>query len=213
MKILGVFALRFAIIFGLLICPWPGFHAALSAGHRVEVRWLVHALFAQPSIRVEKFSNPRYASVDTVIVLPNPKNSASADGESVVGIPFDTLSQGWIPLAMFIALNLATPLPWSNRWKALLIGALVIEILVAGTVWVSVCNGLTSERSPAWSRWLWMFANRLLVENVWFSFVPPFLLWAGWVAWSGHWKILGSSMLLSKDQPPAKDATTGQEKR
>jgi hypothetical protein len=98
---------------------------------------------------------------------------------------------------MLIALTLAAPLPWANRVKALLIGGLIIQLLVAATTLVSISFALTSDASPAWPRLPLMLANRLLVENIWFSFVPPFLFWVGCLAWGGHWERLGARCLAS----------------
>jgi hypothetical protein len=194
MKTLGGFALRFTILFTLLVCPWPGTHSVFSACFRAQTRFLVGAMLPSRSFRVETYSNPRHPTVDILVVLAGRNNDGAAGAESAFGIPFDSASQGWIPFAMWIALILATPLPWSKRLKALAVGSCVIELLVAATILVSVQYTLVGNGSSAWPRLPLMFANRLLVENIWFSFVPPFLLWAGWIAWAGHWEQLAAPL-------------------
>ena len=111
-----------------------------------------------------------------------------------MAIPFDSYSQGWIPLAMLIALGLATPLPWSKVMKALPAGVALIQILMAATILVSVSFNLASAATPAGGPLCLMSANRLLVENIWFSFVPSFILWVAWLAGGGHWKPLAGKL-------------------
>lgn len=203
MKLLGCFGLRFAILFGLLVWPWSGLRTTIGAVFRAQTRLLARTMPSQPAISVEKFSDPHHPGVDTLVVLADPKTTSPSGGQSVVEIPFDSASQGWIPFAMLIALTVATPLPWPKRWQALLVGALVIQLLIAVSIWVSLSFGLTNENSPAWPRLPLLFAHRLLVENLWFSFVPSFLLWAGWLAWSGHWKLLAEQLAIHQEPCPA----------
>jgi hypothetical protein len=193
MRSLGIFMFRFTVLLVLLVWPWPGLRSTVSAGLRAQARLLLGAVLPRQSFRVKTYSDVRHPNVDTVVVLAEHQNAGSTGGQSAVGIPFDSVSQVWMPFAMLIALTLAAPLPWGNRVKALLVGGLVIQLLIAATILVSISFALTSEASPAWPRLALMMANRLLVENVWFSFVPPFLFWVGWLAWGGHWERLGAS--------------------
>jgi hypothetical protein len=197
MKTLGWFVFRFAVLFGLLVWPWPGLRSTVSAGLRAQARLLLGVMLPRQSFRVETYSDVQHPNVDTLVVLAGHKNVGPPGGRTAVGIPFDIVSQVWMPLAMLIALTLAAPLPWANRVKALLIGGLIIQLLVAATTLVSISFALTSDASPAWPRLPLMLANRLLVENVWFSFVPPFLFWVGCLAWGGHWERLGARCLAS----------------
>ncbi len=158
----------------------------IGAGFREQTRLLSSVVLPQQSFRVETFSNPQYATADTIVLLAGGKTPGPSGRPATMGIPFDSASQGWIPFVMWIALFVATPLPWPKRWRMLLAGALVIEALVAATILVSLSNALASQAAPAWPRLPLMLANHLLDENIWFSFVPPFLLWAGWLAWKGH---------------------------
>lgn len=193
MRPIAEFLLRFAILFGLLAWPWPGIETALRAGFRAQTHLIVSLTLPPSSFHVEPFSDPRHPTLDTAVVLPNPDTAGQTADKSVMEIPFDSASQGWIPFAMFIALNLATPMPWIKRWKALVVGVVIIEFLVAATIWVGVAFYRVSENSPF--QLPLMFAHRLLIENIWFSFVPPFLLWIASLAWSGHWKKLWDNFL------------------
>jgi hypothetical protein len=191
MKMLAGFVLRFVIVFGLLAWPWPGLRNAVAAGFRAQTRLLVQAMRPRESLRVVPLSDPRYPNLDTLVVLTNQKEPGGSGQPSAAEIAFDSASQGWTPFAMLIALSLATPVPCFQRLKALLAGVLVIQLLVAVTILVGTGFALMSDDTPAWSRLLLIFANHLFIQNIWFSFVPPFLFWAGWLAWSGHWTRLG----------------------
>ena len=188
MKMLVCSALRFALVFGLLAWPWPGWRQVVSVCFRAQARFLVGAAFPQHSFRVTTFANPQFRGLDTLVVAADRKRLESDGHWTFLSIPFDSGAQGWIPLAMAIALGLATPLSWSKRWKAIVGGMFLIQLLVAATVLVDVSFSLVDETSPAWKRVPLEFANRILVENIWFGFVAPFLLWAGWLAGGGHWE-------------------------
>ena len=190
MKTLSFFALRFVLVFVLLASPWQGVRTLTGAAFRLHIRLVASTLFSRQSIRVEAFSNPQYPAIDTVVVLPDQPRPGRPGTPAEAKIPFDSLSQGWIPLAMLTALGLVTPAPWSKRLKLLLAGSLAILTLESAAIFVSIAFNLTTDATPAWPRVPLMCANRLLVENIWFSFVPPFLFWAGWLAGSGCWKQL-----------------------
>ena len=57
---------------------------------------------------------------------------------SMTGRSWDT---GWRPVATFLALMLATPIPWSRRWRALGWGILCVHVFVALRVLVVVVYG------------------------------------------------------------------------
>jgi hypothetical protein len=192
MKTLGGFAFRFALIFILLAWPWQGLRNVFRACFREQARWLIDVWLPDKSSRVENFSDPRFPNLDTMLVVAERRDLEPIGSSQQV--LFDSSTQGWIPLAMLTALCIATPLPWSKRLKALVAGTVVIEIIVAATVVVGVSFILVSANSAIPCPQLLIFANHLLGENIWFSFVPPFLLWALWLAWGGHWQELAQRL-------------------
>jgi hypothetical protein len=204
MKTLGCFAVRFALLFGVLAWPWPVVRQAVGAGLRAQARLLVGIALPGYACRVETCSDPRHTTLDSRVVVADLKKPGPDGQGPAVAIPFDSSSQSWIPLALWIALGAATPLPWSKRLKALLAGALVIQLLVAATILVHVSFSLTTGNWPAWQRLSLRLANRLLVENIWFSFVPPFLLWACWLGWAGHWERLAKPLFPHCALPKAR---------
>jgi hypothetical protein len=192
MKTLGWFLLRFGILFGLLAWPWPVLHPIISAGFRAEVRLLVGARLPSRAFHVQSYSDPAHPTLDTVVVLSDRKTANPTGGKSSVGLPLDSASQCWIPLAMAMALILATPLPWRNRLKALVVGVLSIQVLIAISILVGVSVVQEGGNSPGIAL---VMANHLLNENIWFSFVPPFLFWAAWIAGGGDWERWGGRIV------------------
>jgi hypothetical protein len=119
--------------------------------------------------------------------VPTPEHSAPNDERAAVQISFDSSSQVWIPMAMLAALCLATPLAWSKRLVAVLIGAVVVQVFATATVWAGVSYSLLSQRSPGNAPLLLTFADHFLSDNIWVSFVLPLLIWVVWLAGGGHW--------------------------
>ena len=197
MKALSLFALRFVLCFGLLAWPWPGLRHAVGVGFRSGTSCLLSIAFPKMVFQVEALSDPRFPSSDTRVIVPEWQDVES-DGRLVtLAIPFDSSSQGWIPLAMLIALVVATLLPRSKRVLALLIGCMLIQmLLLAVTILVSVAFNLSVGISSAGIRLLIILANRLMVENIWFNLVSSFLLWVGWLIGGGYWKQLQSKLSI-----------------
>jgi hypothetical protein len=204
MKTLGWFALRFTLLFGLIAWPWPALRQVTSAGFRAQARCLASVSFPRYACRVESCSDLGIGSLDTRMVLTDSRSIGPDRQPPALAILFDSGSQTWMPLAMWLALCLATPLPRSQCLKALLAGVLALQALLAGTILASISFNLAAQTLPAGPHRLLIFANRLLVENLWISFVPPFLLWVGWLAWGGPWEGLAVLVLYPPDGPAAK---------
>jgi len=195
MKALCRFLLLFAVLFGLLAWPWPGQRQAVGAFFRMEARFALAVALPKHPFRVEGVPDSQPATLDTKVIAADNGGRGENGANRALAIAFDSVSLDWIPLAMFIALVIATPLPWVKRIKALVVGATAIELIIAVTIAVNVSYSLASAALPAWERSTLMFANHLLMENLWFSFVPPLLLWAAWLAWGGHWKVFAEHLI------------------
>src|ERR1700677_4268321 len=114
MKSLCLFVLRFVLLFSLLTWPWSGLRQAVSACFRVEARFLVSVAYPGQALSVQPLSDSRYPSFDTEVTGLDLLKIGPEGRKWAVEIPFDSHSQGWVPLAMLIALVIATPLPWSK---------------------------------------------------------------------------------------------------
>jgi hypothetical protein len=204
MKILARFVCQFVLLFAVLAWPWPALKSVSSGCFRAQTRLLMSFAFSHKNSRVEPVRDPRYPNLDTVVLVEVRNNHQPSAGPSAVQAGFDSCGQLWIPLAMLAALCLATPLPWSGRLKALLVGGVVVDVFAAATVLAVVSFGLSGENSEGAPSHLLTFAFRLLSENIWFGFVLPLLIWAVWVGWCGHWIQLAakfSALLPSEPKP------------
>ena len=70
-----------------------------------------------------------------------------------------------------------------------LAGLLAIQILVGGTVLTAVCLGLAQDSGPTWKIHGLAALNHVLMDNLWISFVVPWLLWIIWMAQQGPWPL------------------------
>ena len=172
---------RFAVIFGLLILPWPGWNEIYGAYFRA----LGQAAFSRQDDRRIVLFQPHhvqhgFSSLDTQMTLGN-RAFVDSDGNGPVKlISLDTRSIGWLPTALTMALILATPVSWRQRGWALLWGLLLIHafILFSLQVWIW-------DESPALSLIdLSPFSQKImddlqytLITQMGASFSVPILIW------------------------------------
>jgi len=176
-KSLCLFALRFALAFGLLAFPWPGWRDAFAGIIQAELRVTLNAVFPARVIQVGRHDDKNRPSADTEIIVGAKKDTGTTGALPSRGAAFDSRSLGWMPHAMILALCAATPLGWKERWKVLAAGLLSTHVLVLTTFVVGVLPGVGAETSNPWVYWTSAGANQVLVQNLWMSFVGPFLLW------------------------------------
>ncbi len=179
-KLIAGFLWRFALLFGLLIVPWPGFNAAYGRYFRA----LGQLVFARDSgRRLVHFEPvpPQLAHVlDTRIALANrdqPDRHGTIPGRY---LELDTRGVGWVPTALVVALVLATPVPWRRRSLALLLGLLAVHGFVLFSVAVYIWNNSAElsllTLSPFWKQTA-EGLEETLITQLGASFVVPVLIW------------------------------------
>ena len=174
------FSWRFALVYGLLIAPWPGFNAAYGK----YFRGLGQMTFAREGERrilyFEAVPAELHRVLDTRIALAN-RDQLDREGKGPVHyLELDTRGIGWVPTALLLALILATPVPWWRRGWALLWGLLAIHgyilLCVAVYIWTNSTDLLLLTLSPFWKN----MANGLeetLITQMGASFIIPVLIW------------------------------------
>jgi hypothetical protein len=189
MKLPVRFFICFLILFGVLAWPWPSVHAITQTVFRVQTSWVAETLFRGRALAVHSLSDPRYPRLDVAVTPLIPNMVGAPEAGMILQIPFDSLSQGYIPIAMLTALFLATPVPWSRRWRSFLAGLFVLELIVLATIYVGIAFGLEDMKATHDHGVMLLFAHHLLGENVWFSFMPPLVWWFGGMsgAITGGW--------------------------
>ena len=114
-----LFCCRFALVYGLLIAPWPGWDAAYGRFFR-EVGNLI---FSRTNPRHFVIFETGDATIDAARpteVLAGDRNLLDAHGYGPMKqMELDTRLVSFVPASLIIALILATPLPWRRRVWAL----------------------------------------------------------------------------------------------
>ena len=177
------FVLSFAVLYGLLILPWPGLHYAVGAyvqefGSHVfgqsgrafmasldksrpgAVTTTIHhvVLFRAKGPIDRSYSD----ATDTVVVLYN----FDVIGKNKIGgskIGLESKNYFWLPFAFYLALVGATPMSWRRRMSALFWGFLTANALLALTLAIYIVNHAADISMIVLSPF-WTWAARGLLE-------------------------------------------------
>ena len=139
------FAKRAAIaagVFAVLLFPWPGLEDAYAA----SFRGLADVTFSLVGFSAVEFhANPLYdgSSEDTFVFV----SDAPHGGEW--GALCDAWFLGFVPSAIFLALWAATPLSRGARWRALLLGGLLVHVFVCSRVALVVLDRWTRHAAES----------------------------------------------------------------
>jgi hypothetical protein len=180
----AAFMVRFVLVYGLLLVPWPGWPAAYGR----YLHALGNAAFgresARASVQVRGAINPPSPVIDTEILFAVPAAGA-ADPSAPRILGLDSRGVGWVPTALCLALVLATPLPWRRRLGALLLAALAVQtyiLLVLGVYLWNQSGGLLPVAFLPFNSTLGDGLEETLVTQIGPSFVVPALIWLAVVA-------------------------------
>ena len=97
----------------------------------------------------------------------------------------NSVREGYVPLAMVVALILATPVSWAARLRALAWGVLLVQAFVMLRTGCAVLHGFTTVRVQnqplldAGAAWTW-FARRssqILGGDLHLTYIAPLLVW------------------------------------
>ncbi len=180
-KLILGFLLRFGLIYGLLIAPWPGWSELYSEGFRAVGNAVFGSSEGQRLLYFEAHRETRgLASLDTRIVRGNRALADSTGKGTGQMLGIDPRSIGWTPTALTIAFIAATPIPSRRKVGALIWGLLWIHAFILFSVWVYIWNSSTEVSlvtlSPFWKE----FADNLqytLITQMGVSFSVPVLIW------------------------------------
>jgi hypothetical protein len=179
-RLIAGFLWRFALVYGLLILPWPGFNDAYGRYFRGLGQAAFAREHAQRQVRFEAVPKELKHVLDTRIVLAN-RDLLDPQGYGPVKyLELDTRGIGWVPTALLLALVVATPVPWRRRIPALGWGLLAVH----GYIWFSVAVHLWNNSgelslvslTPFWQRVAGGLDETLVVQ-MGASFVVPVFLW------------------------------------
>ena len=176
-KRIGGFAWRLLLFYLLLaVAPRAGLREIYASAFRAGAGALFGSFGPRGLVR---FEPPEATSLtqDTKVTFKNRQTGM------VQSIGCSAWLMGYLPFAAFLALMLATPIPWSRRWKTLLWGVFWIHLFVVFRIFLLVvfgfCNpppvGLFAP-SPFWAKIISTTTDVIGVSPV-TSFVAPILIW------------------------------------
>jgi hypothetical protein len=173
--------IRFWIVFGLLIFPWPN----LDNFYGAYFRLLGTLAFSRESgPRMVRFDPHElrhgFSTLGTEMILGNRYLVDSSGKGAVTLVDLDTRSIGWVPTALTIALILATPMPWRRACWALLWGIVLIHLFILlslqAAIWDQSPVLSLGEPSPM-GQWLADALYYTLITQMGASFAAPVVIW------------------------------------
>lgn len=116
------FFVRFMLLFMLVMAPWSGLQKAYALAYRAAGNLLFVRFGSSGAVHLSP-SNVNDPDRDTEFLLTNRNNGSEYKFTG-------TSLKGYKPTAFVFCLILATPIPWSRRWRALLWALAFITVYV-----------------------------------------------------------------------------------
>lgn len=168
------FALRFALVYGVLVVAWP-----LARGvHRPLYCALGNALFDGGDAAARFRPLDTGTDLDVQVVL-------TKRGPPTVTARMENSSRlvAYMPLVSLVALVVASPIPWKRRRRALWQGLALATAFVAVRMAIPIrrdfsrADALQVHHPGALGRWLLEVGERALLDAPASFFVVPILIW------------------------------------
>lgn len=174
------FLVGVALIYGLLIAPWPRWDDAYASYFRGLGTLVFVREASQRSTRFEPTPRDGHSVLSTQILIAN-RDQRRPDGNVLARVlQIDPRGIGWIPTALVIALTLSTPLPFPRRLGALAAGLVLVHAFILFSVATYIWDESTEvgllALSAFWKRVLDGVVN-LLISQLGASFVAPAVIW------------------------------------
>ncbi len=174
------FLIRFALVYGLLILPWPGLNAAYGSYFRA----LTQTVLSRGGDRILRIeAAPEGHALDTRITVASRKLlDRNGRGPAMV-LELDMRAIAWLPVVLVLALILATLIPWRRRGWALLWGGILVHCFVLFSVEIYIWNesdALTGHSLATFFPFWKMVLDGLeetLITQLGASFAVPVLIW------------------------------------
>jgi hypothetical protein len=177
----GKFLLRFVLIFGLLIVPWPGWNQVYA--HYFQGLGQM-AFSREEGKRAVVFSptdgSSNAAGLDTRVTLAN-RDLLDAGGKGLMKrTEINSRSIGWVPTALTLALIGATPISWWRLLWALVGGLILVHgfILFSLQAWIwNNSPDVSLLNLPTFWKTVADDLDYELMNQLGASFTVPVLIW------------------------------------
>ena len=167
--------LRFALVYGLLMAPWPGVHGVYRALFTATGEAVFSAIGPAGDNRIRPSEGA--GQVDTTIFVTHRETGAE------VSMGINSRQVGYLPTAVFCALALATPVRWPRRLINLLGGLFLVHVFVGVRLLTMILYGVfrdvSSAAATAPTLWDKSIATTVLFVGVGqpISYIVPILIW------------------------------------
>jgi len=180
-RVILISLLKFMILFGILIAPWPGLKESYGSYFRALGGAVFHHEEGKRILSFEpKLRTRGLASMDSQIVLAN-RELLDAQGHGPVRVlGIDSRSIGWIPTALTLSLILASPVPWKRKGISFIYGLLLIQIYILFVIAIFIWNQSTLLQLLTFSPFLKTIADALeytLVNQMGAGFTAAVAIW------------------------------------
>jgi len=162
------------VIFIVLMLPWPGL--AYMPFFRTVGTWCFSRDEGQREVTF--LESPDKSATFARIEIAN-RARLKPDGSGLVrNVDFDVRGFGWKPIALLMALVLASPLPWGRRLVALCWGLFWVQLVMMGLFAFVIWNesseiGLVTM-SPFWKNLASQWQHHFIAH---FSLAAPVVVW------------------------------------
>lgn len=165
-------------VYALLVAPWHGAQDAYETCFQAGGNLLFGTIGEHGTA---KFAPPtsKRGTHDTLVTLRKLRSPYKMD------LNISSLQVGYRPTVFLIALALATPIPWSRRWKALVLGLLVVQVFIAFRVWLFLVDLLSNENImaiyslPPWVKSVLVGVSLVLFRSPAMHYIGPLFIWLG----------------------------------
>ncbi|MEK7711107.1 MAG: hypothetical protein AAB341_04345 [Planctomycetota bacterium] len=171
------FVLKVAIIYGVLLIPWPG----VMTGYRVLFcaggNTFFRTLGGDGRVYFRALEHPTRTK-DIEAKVENVRTRTTGTLEK------DSRMMGYLPTCFTISLIAATPIPWCRKGVALLAGVALISMFAGLQIWLFLMEGFSSASplavytlSPFWRKAIIVLIRILYMTPV-TAYIAPVIIWA-----------------------------------
>jgi hypothetical protein len=192
------FFAKFLFFFVIFLIPWPRYTQAYGGYFRSGCNLLFSSFGGGAETEFMPMSDPD-GKRDTRVLLANRKTGMVAQTH------VSSQLQGLQPTVYVLALILATPVPWSRKWRALLLGFVAISVYVAFRVAIFLLGAFNGDDSLAvfsfgpFVTTMIGFLKWVVVTSFAGNFVVPVPIWLLVTFRRGDWAVLFRSNVDSED--------------
>ncbi len=166
-------------VYALLVAPWHGAQDAYQTCFRAGGNLLFGTIGEHGAAEFAPRTSKR-GSGDTLVTVRKRRPPYP-----VMDLKISSVQVGYRPTVFLIALALATPIPWSRRWKALVLGLLAVQMFIAFRVGLFLVDLLSNENImavyslPAWIKSILRGVSLVLFRSPAMHYIGPLFIWLG----------------------------------